>query len=486
MCDTVPKMEPLIPDCYAPYSIYDEETGNFGVGWEPLVGNSTIFDTKPEYIYRTASEMEGWPFLGGHAMYGGGGYVVEIKGTMKDMHAKLEELKADEWIDKETRAVFLEFSVYNAYVNLFGITTFIAEFPNTGGIQAYYRVEPMNLLGHVSNPNLFLMVCEIIYLCFILFFIIKEIRKIIKQKRDYLKEPWNYIELSIIVLSLGGLAIYFYHMIRSRTIAARFAEKNGNGYIKMQYVAYWNELLLYMLGWLVFLSAVKCIRLLRFNKRMSLLAQTLRHAAKPLMMFGIMFSLVFFAYAQFFYFIYVMELTNFSHIIYAVETCMQMLIGKFNFNLMQGASPVLGPLFFFCYVVTVYYILINMFLTILNESFASVRHNLDLQSNEYEMVDFIVHRFLQWTGLGNIMKGKKKENDADGADGSDDKTKKFLEQQIDNFPERVDRLMDTISKVFLDQNPFDSMFVNSTEAMKMMMMGKDAMRNMPGASKDHL
>ncbi len=42
---------------------------------------------------------------------------------------------------------------------------------------------------------------------------------------------------------------------------------------------YWNELLLYFISWLVFLATVKFIRLLRFNRRMSMLAATLKYKA---------------------------------------------------------------------------------------------------------------------------------------------------------------------------------------------------------------
>ena len=102
----------------------------------------------------------------------------------------------------------------------------------------------------------------------------------------------------------------------------------------------------------MFFATVKFIRLLRFNKRMSLLGQTLRVAARGLAMFGIMFMIVFMAYAQFFYNIYFMDLYNFSTLVYTMETCLQMLVGKFNFNAMQFASPILGPATFFCYVVS--------------------------------------------------------------------------------------------------------------------------------------
>ena len=66
---------------------------------------------------------------------------------------------------------------------------------------------------------------------------------------------------------------------------------------------------------------------------------------------------------------------------------------RFNFFAMQLASPVLGPFFFFCYTISVAYVLINMFLTILNESFATVRGDMYRMENDYEMVDFVIKKF---------------------------------------------------------------------------------------------
>ena len=52
----------------------------------------------------------------------------------------LDALKENDWIDFNTRAVFLEFTVYNPNVNLFSYINFVMEFPATGGVMANPRV----------------------------------------------------------------------------------------------------------------------------------------------------------------------------------------------------------------------------------------------------------------------------------------------------------------------------------------------------------
>jgi len=46
--------------------------------------------------------------------------------------AKLEEMAASDWLDIRTRAVFVEFTLYNANVNLYGSVIMLIEFLSTG------------------------------------------------------------------------------------------------------------------------------------------------------------------------------------------------------------------------------------------------------------------------------------------------------------------------------------------------------------------
>lgn len=55
--------------------------------------------------------------------------------------AIVQEMKQYLWIDRQTRAVILEFTVYCPNVNRFVYVTLLAEFPETGGVVPFVKYE---------------------------------------------------------------------------------------------------------------------------------------------------------------------------------------------------------------------------------------------------------------------------------------------------------------------------------------------------------
>ena len=176
--------------------------------------NETYSNADDAYKYRTSSELDAYPFWAGQAVYNGGGYVVELKGSKLDIARKLDSMKTHEWTDRWTRAIFIEFTVYNPNVNLFGVVTLVAEVLNSGGLATYHRIEPMNLLGYYHQSLAFQVACEIAFLLFVVFFIVKEARNVWRQRVQYFKQFWSWIELCIIIISLCSVGIYFHRSPR--------------------------------------------------------------------------------------------------------------------------------------------------------------------------------------------------------------------------------------------------------------------------------
>ena len=45
------------------------------------------------------------------------------------------------------------------------------------------------------------------------------------------------------------------------------------------------------------------------------------------------------------------------------------------------------------------FVMLNMFVSIINDTFAMVQEGVSKQSNDYEIVEFMMTRLEQWTGI---------------------------------------------------------------------------------------
>ena len=235
-CQVTEVMEKVIHECNPAYSILDEESRDYGIGWQPLNITPTGNNSRYEYIYREGSEIDSYPYWGVHGLYSGGGYVVELRGTRSEMRKKLEMLENEAWIDKYTRGLFVEFTVYNPNVNLFAAATILSENVDSGGFFSSWRFEPMNLLAYFTSAMLFQIICEVTFLLFVVFFIVRDIRRLVSQRRHFFKEFWNWVDISSTILCIASVVIYFYRLLISNALVSTFSKSQGNDYIKFQWV----------------------------------------------------------------------------------------------------------------------------------------------------------------------------------------------------------------------------------------------------------
>ena len=310
----------------------------------------------------------------------------------------IETLESNEWIDAQTRAIILEVGTYNPIVNLFCVMTLLVEFLPTNGVFLYTDLKIARLFTFGGGFESFLMACEFFIVLFFGVFIYQELKQLYRLRKGYFKEFWNYVEFSMIVLVFTCIGMFFTRtMLVSQAIAS--LENNPGKFVSFSRVASWNEVFMYVVACVVFTSSIKGIKLLRFNRRITILAQTLRGSAGPLAAFSVVFLVFFFSYSLFAFAVFSKDLPEFYNFVATCETVMGILLGAFDYLSIAEAAPVLGPLFFFSFMVFGTFILMNMFLTIVLDVFSEVKESIDEQENEYEIVDFMIRRFRKFTGM---------------------------------------------------------------------------------------
>lgn len=336
--------------------------------------------------------------LGYVSTYGGGGFVADLGYTRENATKIIQTLEENNWIDAQTRAVITEIATYNPVANLFCVMTLVVEFLPTNGVFLFTDLKIARLFTFGGGFETFLLVCEFFILLFFGVFIYQELKQLYRLRKGYFKEFWNYVEFAMIILVFTCVGMFFTRMtLVSQAITS--LENNPGKYVSFGRVASWNEVFMYMVSLVVFTAWIKGIKLLRFNRRITILAQTLKGSAGPLAAFSVVFLVFFVSYSLFAFAVFGKDLSEFYNFVSTCETVMGILLGSFDYRAIDEAAPILGPIFFFTFMVFGTFILMNMFLTIVLDVFSEVKQGIDEQENEYEIVDFMIRRFRKFTGM---------------------------------------------------------------------------------------
>ncbi|XP_037801990.1 polycystin-2-like [Penaeus monodon] len=174
------------------------------------------------------------------------------------------------------------------------------------------------------------MVCEASFVVFIVYYTVRELRQLCRDKTEYFKCYWSYAEIAIIVTSYATIAVYAARHLATKSVVEVFNLTHGNGYVNLQHAASLDELYSYLVSFIVFVSTLKFIKLLRFNRRMGVLTATLRQCWDDLSGFLVAFFICFLSFTGMFYLLLNSQLENFHNFVISVETCFSMMLGKFG------------------------------------------------------------------------------------------------------------------------------------------------------------
>ena len=76
-------------------------------------------------------------------------------------------------------------------------------------------------------------------------------------------------------------------------------------------------------------------------------------------------------------------------LIFLSFTLFRVILGDFDFNSLEAANRVLGPMFFLSYVFLVFFVLLNMFIAIINDTYAEIKEELANEKSEIELTSFL-------------------------------------------------------------------------------------------------
>lgn len=408
-CTKHPVFVDLVVECNAGYSMGVEETNNYHYGWTPPINRSSRLQLrrgkrKAMYLgletpwsYQSATELKSFPFFGKFATYSGSSYSVNIGPKKKFAKAIVKAMKDNFWVDRYTRALFVESNIYNANTNLLLIVTMLHEILPTGGWNFFTNIQSLRLYRYVGGLGSIIMLFDLAFTIVTLVGLYKAIKHGKRQGfMAYLSNPWNFLHVVVTLCSLSAIVCTGARMLAVKWATAEYKEE-PELFASFAYVGQLEFFIMAFIGFVVFFTNLEFLRILRFNRRIGLLTKTMSIVGKPLRSFALLFMIIFMAYVSLAHCMFVDKLPTYSTVGKTFVSLTKMFLGKFKVYEFLDNAPVIGPILFFSYMLAIQMVLINMFVGIVCDSFASVREEED-NTQEADVLSYMANRVKKIAG----------------------------------------------------------------------------------------
>lgn len=393
----------MFKKCIPVYSAHNEDTTRFNLpGWIPVTNVSkyhTVYDLlrlcpKP-WRYNTLLELNSLSYYGRNTRYDGGGYVADLGYDSQTASRVVINLASNDWIDERTAAVFIEFTIFQPSTSLFSVAKFLYEVYPAGKPLSKARFNTLSIYG-TSDPSLrsVLVACQIILLLLIAYFLLLEIVKICRQGCLYFGSFWNWMNLLQLISAITTVSFFFF---KEKYVSSFVKHVQANPFetASADYVLFWSDLELIVLSVVVFIVTVKFLRIIRFNRHVCQMVSSLKLSSPHITSYSALFFVIILAFTLFGVLVFGNDLESYHTFIEALVTLIQKFLGgDLHFYEIQSSNRILGPLFVFGYMLSMGFILINMFVAILNESYESVRELSGGKFADAELGDFIKQYYL--------------------------------------------------------------------------------------------
>ncbi|KAH8319022.1 hypothetical protein KR067_004090 [Drosophila pandora] len=325
--------------------------------------------------YRSMNDLDSTPIWTVLAFYRSGGYVMDLTFEKDDNLKIITDLKNTHWLDRGSRLCLIEFNLYNENTDIFQSVKFIAEIPPTGGVIPQAQLQTVKLFSFFTERSLLMTVIYIFWYIMIVYYTIYEINELRKSgSKNYFSSMLNVLDCLILLLCYLALVYNIWHTFKVKSVTHKATTQLT--YQSLDVLCFWNIIYVDMMAILAFLVWIKIFKFISFNKTLVQFTTTLKRCSKDLAGFSLMFGIVFLAYAQLGLLLFGTKHPDFRNFITSILTMIRMILGDFQYNLIEQANRVLGPIYFLTYILLVFFILLNMFLAIIMETYNSVKSEI--------------------------------------------------------------------------------------------------------------
>ncbi|KAM4614101.1 polycystin-1-like protein 2 [Discoglossus pictus] len=395
-CPVARALQGTINDCRAPYSMDAEDMTHYDERWNVSAVTNTT-DASSAWHYQSQTKLRSHPTWGKLATYRGGGYVVHLGNDRVSASRVLQGLFDGVWLDTYTRAVFVEFTIYNANVNLFCIVRIMFETKALGAFYTHTNQQSVRLYPYTDGLHIFVVAAEVIYFLFVIYYMVVQGKLMKTLKWGYFKSKWNLLELAMILISWSALSVFVKRTILG-TREINYYQEHKDEFVSFNETATADAALGYLIAFLVLLSTIKLWHLLRLNPKLNMITATLRRAWGDISGFMLVILIMFLSYSIASNLIFGWKLHSYKTVFDSAKTMVSLQLGIFNYEEVLDYNPVLGSFLVGSCIIFMTFVVLNLFISVILVAFSEEQKHHQA-SEEEEIVDLMLMKICSFLGL---------------------------------------------------------------------------------------
>lgn len=366
----VSQMASVVPTCYP--SLWDGRRRK-----APIYGENLGGGVRRVYRYVDGSYTE-LPFVARINSYMPGGYVVDLPSRRLHASAILDQMERDRFVSIETRALFIDFTVYNVNINTFCVVRIVFEHLESGGVLAYAMFRTARLLpyaGDWGNLQFSLDAMVITCVAVLLAARLANIHNEARSKkgfrwRAHFMQLWVFVDWLVITCFWVVLATRYYVRSAMAELAAEAPFDNDKHYplfnATMANLVETN--LLAVVALVVYLKTFKYLRDFPIVHR---LLNTIAASQKDMAAFVGVFAIVMMAFSLAFHLGFGLDVQEFRGVGTAFLTLMRFVLGDADVQKLLAVNSILALLLCGLFTFLVYLQLIAIAVAVLLKAYAS-------------------------------------------------------------------------------------------------------------------
>jgi hypothetical protein len=329
------------------------------------------------------------PMPGVFATYEGGGYVVYLNGNRTYTAELLDGLKEDKFFDMTTRAIMLDFNLWNPNLELYSVCRLMFEISPIG-VWSYdvrvliVRMRFLKFSGDGSSFEWIMAICEALLALFVLYYIAEEVSEFWVSSEEYLKDGWNFVDWSNLLLLLCQFYVKIVNYYEGTEVRPGMDEKDDyQTYNDMQIfgerIATGRQLNAFNVV-LIWLKVVKYVPFLPYQQ---VLKELFTGSGTLFVSFFCIFVIFFVGFGLAFNVGFGMENDELSSWGIAWVYLGRSLLGDVDVTNVYEADPTAGTILIFAFIIGIYMILMNMWYGLICHAFSQTRETiLDQQEKQ--------------------------------------------------------------------------------------------------------